>query len=309
MTDLLVSIIIPCYNGEAYVAEAIQSALDQTWPRVEVIVIDDGSTDGSLEVIRSFGDQIRWEAGPNRGGCAARNRGSELANGEFVQFLDADDLLDADKLEWQLGLPAKDRHLVVCDRVDFNLESGEKREVRLPFDNDEPFRSVLRCERLGTSAPLHRRKWLLEVGGFDRSLPCAQEYDLHLRLAANGVRFIHHPRVAWTARIRDGSVSSSWGRVLQQHPAIFERLYDIVDSAWEESEKTRVLRWISEAAMRSARNAFGLENIAAGRHLLSFARQAHPSRGYGDFERRSERILARALGVERYCGLRKKWLG
>src|SRR5690606_2283060 len=98
----LVSIIIPCYNAEKYVAEAIQSALDQTYPNCEVIVIDDGSTDGSLEVIQSFGDKIRCETGPNKGGCAARNRGLELAKGEWIQFLDADDLISVEKIERQM---------------------------------------------------------------------------------------------------------------------------------------------------------------------------------------------------------------
>jgi|GEM_PF-778680 len=99
----LVSIIIPCYNAERYVAEAIQSALDQTYSNCEVIVIDDGSTDGGLEVIKGFGDKIRWDSGPNRGGCAARNRGLAIAQGEWIQFLDADDLISAEKIEAQVA--------------------------------------------------------------------------------------------------------------------------------------------------------------------------------------------------------------
>ncbi|MBK8909688.1 MAG: glycosyltransferase [Rhodospirillales bacterium] len=93
MTEPLVSIIIPCWNAEAFVGEAIDSALAQTYRNAEVIVIDDGSTDGSLEVIKSYGDRIRWETGPNRGAPAARNRGLALAAGAYVLFLDADDLL------------------------------------------------------------------------------------------------------------------------------------------------------------------------------------------------------------------------
>ncbi|MDF1824405.1 MAG: glycosyltransferase [Verrucomicrobiales bacterium] len=98
----LVSIIIPCYNAESYVAQAIQSALSQTHAACEVIVIDDGSTDGSLELIESFGCRIRWDSGPNRGGCAARNRGLAMANGDWIQFLDADDWLGVGKIEAQI---------------------------------------------------------------------------------------------------------------------------------------------------------------------------------------------------------------
>ena len=70
-----ISVIIPCWNAEKWIARAIQSVLDQDYPNKEIIVIDDGSTDGSLEIIKSFGDKIRWETGPNRGACAARNTG------------------------------------------------------------------------------------------------------------------------------------------------------------------------------------------------------------------------------------------
>ena len=80
---MLVSILIPCFNAKRFVHEAIESALRQTWPEKEVIVVDDGSQDGSLEVIKNFGDSIRWETGPNRGGNVARNRLLELAKGEW----------------------------------------------------------------------------------------------------------------------------------------------------------------------------------------------------------------------------------
>lgn len=99
----LVSVIIPCYNAKNHVAEAIESALGQTHSNCEVIVIDDGSTDGSLDVIKRFVDRIRWATGPNRGGCAARNSGLQLAKGEYIQFLDADDRMNADKIEVQLA--------------------------------------------------------------------------------------------------------------------------------------------------------------------------------------------------------------
>lgn len=97
-----VSILIPCYNKRAYVAAAIDSALAQTHP-CEVIVVDDGSTDGSLDEVRRFDGRIRWETGANRGGSAARNRALELAGGTYIQFLDADDILPPDKIARQLA--------------------------------------------------------------------------------------------------------------------------------------------------------------------------------------------------------------
>ena len=98
-TSTIVSIIIPCYNGDKTLRETIESVLAQTYKAREIIVIDDGSTDSSAQLIRSFGSQIKAEFNPNRGASAARNRGTELAQGEFIQYLDADDLLAPDALE------------------------------------------------------------------------------------------------------------------------------------------------------------------------------------------------------------------
>src|SRR4051812_41844998 len=112
----LASVIIPCYQGEPVVREAIDSALRQTYQPTEVVVVDDGSTDASVEVLRSFGGRIRWETGPNRGASAARNRGLELARGELIQFLDADDLLHEDKIERQAEVLLGDElDSVFCD--------------------------------------------------------------------------------------------------------------------------------------------------------------------------------------------------
>src|SRR5262249_3061971 len=94
--------LIPCYNAQCWVGQAIESALAQTWPEKEIIVVDDGSTDQSLDVIRQFGECIRWETGENRGGGAARNQLLELANGKWLQYLDADDVLRPKKLEIQV---------------------------------------------------------------------------------------------------------------------------------------------------------------------------------------------------------------
>ena len=116
LSDVLVSIVIPCYNSEVYVSESIESAINQTYKNCEVIVVNDGSTDSSLQIINSYRDRIKIIDQANQGGCSARNRGLDFACGEFVQFLDADDILSPECIEKKLLEPAEPSS-VVCSRL------------------------------------------------------------------------------------------------------------------------------------------------------------------------------------------------
>src|SRR6266478_3943573 len=98
-----ITIGIPVFNCETWVATAIQSALEQTWPDKEIIVVDDGSTDGSADICKSFGSRILFVQQPNRGGNAARNQVFKLSPGDWIQFLHADAYLKADKVRPQIA--------------------------------------------------------------------------------------------------------------------------------------------------------------------------------------------------------------
>jgi glycosyltransferase involved in cell wall biosynthesis len=111
--DEAVSVIIPTYNRAEQVGEAVQSVLNQTWPHCEVIVVDDGSTDGTLDVLEAFGDRIRYVKTENRGVAAARNRGIRESKGSWVAFLDSDDLWHPAKIERQV-LALREHDAVVC---------------------------------------------------------------------------------------------------------------------------------------------------------------------------------------------------
>ena len=103
MSEARVSVVVPAFNSERYLAEAVESALGQTHPPFEVIVVDDGSSDGTAEAAAAFGERIRYERQPNAGIGGARNTGVELASGDHLAFLDADDRWEPDKLERQLA--------------------------------------------------------------------------------------------------------------------------------------------------------------------------------------------------------------
>ena len=102
------SVIIPAYNSAATLAKAVESVIEQSWPAHEIIVIDDGSTDNTLQVIRQFGDRIRPIQQPNSGVSVARNRGADAATGDWLAFLDADDWYYPDRLRWHAEWIAND---------------------------------------------------------------------------------------------------------------------------------------------------------------------------------------------------------
>jgi len=103
LTTPCVSICIPCFNAASYVANTLECLLEQTWSSLEIVVVDDGSSDGSAEVLNPFKRRgVRLEEQPNSGACAARNRALALSSGDYVKFLDADDLLDSQHVESQV---------------------------------------------------------------------------------------------------------------------------------------------------------------------------------------------------------------
>ena len=190
--NALVSILIPCYNAERWVARAIESALGQTWPNKEVIVVDDGSTDDSLKVIRSFDGRIRWETGPNQGGNAARNRLLQLARGDWVQYLDADDYLRSTKLERQLAVAIEYPDCdVICGPTAWERRyNGELvcTDETIPTPRD-PWVLLAKWQLPQTGGPLWKRTALESVGGWLVGQPCCQEHELYLRLLAGERKF------------------------------------------------------------------------------------------------------------------------
>lgn len=207
-----VSILIPCFNAERWVGQAIESAIAQTWRHKEVIVVDDGSTDGSLDIIKSFGDCIRWDTGPNRGGNAARNRLLERARGDWLQYLDADDYLKPDKVASQVAA------LESCPEVDvllgpliveWHLDGGTRIEFEKLPETSDPWTLLALWRLPQTGGPLWRKSALQDVGGWLVDQPCCQEHELHLRLLIAGKRFIYHPATgAVYRRFSNGSVST-----------------------------------------------------------------------------------------------------
>lgn len=193
----LISVVIPVFNGEQFVEKAVRSALNQSHPPLEVIVVNDGSTDGSAGILAGFGDAIKLITIANAGVSTARNVGIRAAAGELIAFLDADDVWDSNKLREQLAVMK--RYPTVgfccCDFVVFNKQLGRHikhiatlaRSMQLVFDRPmtvDPYITLIRSNFVGTASNVMVRRSLLDSTGlFDPDYRQAEDYDLWLRCA------------------------------------------------------------------------------------------------------------------------------
>ncbi len=180
----LVSIVIPCYNCAEFIAEAIESALDQTHPRIEVVIVDDGSVDSSAEIISRY--PVRYLSSQHEGVSAARNHGIRECLGEYVLFLDADDRLFPRAVS--AGLAALEQHPECCMAVGgHNIVSHSRQLIRScnkPLKTRDYYARLLKSNFIEcTSSVLFRRDLLMLAGGFNPELHAAEDYDLYLRMA------------------------------------------------------------------------------------------------------------------------------
>ena len=310
----LVSIVIPCFNAAAFVAESIKSALGQTYSNIEVVAVDDGSTDETVDVLKSFGDRIRWTTGPNRGACAARNSGVELAKGDLIQFLDSDDLLDPRKLETQVPLAAASTERIpYCEFHEVPMsDPGQSKHVRLRGHQRDPVIFVIHHPRLVTATPIHHRSRLLAIGGFREHLTCCQEYDLHLRLAGEGMIFENCEQPLFTLRMRDDSISSNLKKVLRQRSDVFRDNYQLLKERGHLTEERA--RAFAGIMATDARNLVRQGLHAEAQANFESAAKMHSSGGIPDAYSWPTRMLRPVAGpilTERMVGmtraLRARW--
>lgn len=239
----LISVIMPCFNAAPYVEEAVVSVMRQSYPNVELIVVDDGSTDGSYEIAARLAKQhpsrIRHLMQANAGPYVARNHGLRLARGDYVAFLDADDWWRDDFLERMLAAIQEDDAcaLVYCGWQNVGLEGGRGAPYVPPDYEQED--KVKRFLQAASPWPIHaalvRKTVLDEVGGFDLDLPTCMDYDLWLRIAVSR-RIRRVPEVmAFYRHHRGGQIiSTQWRQArnvwlvkrkfLREHPDLVRHL-------------------------------------------------------------------------------------
>jgi glycosyltransferase involved in cell wall biosynthesis len=187
----LVSIVIPTYNYGRFIGETIDSALAQSYSPMEVIVVDDGSTDDTRERLAGYGDRVRYIYQQNRGLSAARNTGIEAAHGEFIALLDSDDLWLPDKLEKQVAVCVQDPHTGLVGTERFAIdETGQRLDYDAGRCSRDGFceltmRDLLEFPAFSPSSVLARKDAFLAVGGFNEHLQGAEDMHMWVRVAAN----------------------------------------------------------------------------------------------------------------------------
>lgn len=215
MTDPVDS-ILPAYNAEEFIAQAIQSVLDQVELN-KLIVIDDGSTDNTLSIAEGSGSSVVTITGPNEGVSSARNKGIKQISSDWVQFVDADDMLTPQTIQKRLGAArAQDADVVVTDWAEFEndhqIESGAVKPKIADWDRMKREGSQVACATSFWAPPaavLYHRRIVEKVGFFRSDLDIVEDARFLFDAARSGARFAHAPHVGAYYRVSPNSLSRS----------------------------------------------------------------------------------------------------
>jgi glycosyltransferase involved in cell wall biosynthesis len=305
----LVSIGIPCYNAEQWIAASVQSALDQTWPRKEIIVVDDGSTDGTLAVLEKFGDAIRVERASHGGANRARNLILRSARGEWLQYVDADDYLRSEKIERQFaeaGNPANADAIYSPILKEHWRDGHPEPLVEEPIDTaGDIYTQFLLWQMPQTSGTLWRRDVLEAVGGWDEDpTQLCDEHDCYFRALKSARRFVFAPTANAVYRIWSEATRSHSNQtpVIYSRTALCEALRDWLKARgeWTPAHEAALGRSLLEMARKLASEDLNLAcRYQASRKadIRLDGPAAPPSyrKAYRTLGFRAAEILARAL--------------
>ncbi|MBX3165251.1 MAG: glycosyltransferase family 2 protein [Bacteroidetes bacterium] len=211
---MLVSVIIPCYNVSQYIQECIHSVINQTYKSIEIICIDNNSTDTTWNVLLELQKQypqLILEKELKPGACAARNKGLSIAKGEWIQFLDADDLLLPNKIEHQVGLVQNKNVAFLAGAYKKRKVQGNEIEVILLNKNIFLATFINQCGN--TCSNLWNKDALQKNGAWNENLKSSQEADLMMRLALNNSHFLIDRTPLTVIRERES------GQISQRNPA------------------------------------------------------------------------------------------
>ncbi len=259
-----VSVIIPNYNYARYVGQAIDSVLQQSYRNFEVIVVNNGSTDNSIEILQTFGDKIRLIDQPNLGQSGARNSGLSESRGEYIAFLDADDLWEPTKLEKQIRLMSQYTQLVYCGIAQFGEKAIGAPKVKMPKYNGRCMQFFLEQPGVsivisGESTALFSRDLLNKVGGFDMELNSTAGWDFFRRCSSNTeFDFVNEPLVNY--RLHGHNMSNSHDSVIKDMRLAYSKLFQDNDWPISKSKELKIRRSLEVSFLKTYVKNFNLKS-------------------------------------------------
>jgi glycosyltransferase involved in cell wall biosynthesis len=266
-----VSIIMAAFNAATWIREAIDSCRNQTHRDIEIVVVDDGSTDDTLEILRAYGSEVIWETGPNQGACRARNRAFALSSGRYIQYLDADDYLLPVKIERQLAfLEQTGADVVYGDwRHQYEHLDGSKPlgEIVVSGVQNDVLEALLSGWWTANMTLLLRRETVSRCAGWDETLRVAQDRDFFISVAMTGADIRYQPG-CYSVYRRYGDVTlstSSLARWLEGHEYLLQKAESELARAGRLSAPYR--RALAESYFHIARNYHELDGAAYARLL------------------------------------------
>jgi len=271
----LVSILIPCYNAERWVAQCIESALSQTYPNNEIIVIDDGSKDNTHEVVEQFVPAVRyvWQENAERG--AARNHGLRLAKGEFIAFLDSDDLWLPEMIERCVAFLRANPEiaLVYSDAVQIDAAGRELRVLSAGKPGRNPTDRLLKSNFLSIGRHMIRTAVVRKIGGFreERELSGSEDWEMWVRLSLEA-RIGYLPVVTTKIRTHPGNTmtnAAGMERSMARAADVFER-----SPAIRSTHRATLRRMRANMAMVNAINYCSQKEARKSLRLLAKAASA-----------------------------------
>lgn len=181
----IVSIVIPTYNRAWTLSQAIDSVLNQAYCNRELIVVDDGSTDHTKALLATYGEKIKIILQENRGVSAARNRGIEMASGEYIALLDSDDIWLPEKIESQIQFFKENPHALICQTQEIWIRNGRRVNPKRRHQKKSGmiFESSLSLCLVSPSAVMFHRNLIETIGIFDEAIPACEDYDMWLRVS------------------------------------------------------------------------------------------------------------------------------
>ena len=271
-----ISIIMPAYNVEPYVGDAIRSALAQTFTDFELIVVDDGSKDGTAAVVKDLARQdarIQLVQQPNRGLAGARNSALRASRGDFFALLDSDDLWEPSFLEEQLAILHAHREVDIVTGNGWYLGGAKHGQAARPWPDSRPapdLASIIGDEWSVFIMSVFRRHVYTTIGPFDESMRSNEDYDFWLRAAVAAFTFARNPRPLGHYRVRNDSLSASDVRMLRGILHVYTKLRPVIaDRPLEMAILQRqIARFESELLVAEARLALEIADFEAAREHL-----------------------------------------